>query len=146
MRYFASNTPSEPRFAPVSVKRSSLSEPLNAECSSTGCGCQEWPLSAHGVEWSPVMASTSGFFRSKIGSAASKSSIAFFFAAEIAVLAVLVRVFVVDEEEIEVVVFGEVALELLGDGLRAFDFFHADELRQALVHRINRQARRACSL
>lgn len=27
MRYFASNTPSEPMFAPVSVKRSSLSEP-----------------------------------------------------------------------------------------------------------------------
>gem|GEM_PF-2464149 len=31
MRYLASNKPSEPRFAPVSVKRSSLSEPLYGE-------------------------------------------------------------------------------------------------------------------
>src|ERR1019366_1510768 len=80
IKYFASNTPSEPLFAPVSVKRSSLSEPLTAECSSTGCACHEWPLAAHGVEWSPVMASTSGFSLSKIGRAASKSSIAFIFA------------------------------------------------------------------
>ena len=65
---------------------------------------------------------------------------------KIAVLAVFVRVFVMDEEEIEVVVFLEVTLELLGDGRRPFDFLHADELRQALVHRINRQARAACSL
>src|SRR5206468_11605178 len=50
IKYFASNTPSEPMFAPVSVKRSSLSDPLNAECSSTGCGCHEWPRTAHGVE------------------------------------------------------------------------------------------------
>lgn len=40
-RNFASNTPSEPMFAPVSVKRSNLSEPENAECSITGCGCHE---------------------------------------------------------------------------------------------------------
>ena len=83
MRYFASNTPSEPEFAPVSVNRSSLSEPEQAECSSTGCGCHEWPFMAQGVEWSPVMASTSGFLRSRIGSAASNSSIAFFFAAKL---------------------------------------------------------------
>lgn len=41
MRNFAGNTLSEPEFAPVSVKRSSLSEPLVAEFSNSGCGCQE---------------------------------------------------------------------------------------------------------
>src|SRR5579862_2492679 len=50
MRYFASKTPSDPLFAPVSVKRSSLSVPLNFECNSTGCGCHEWPWTAQGVE------------------------------------------------------------------------------------------------
>ena len=143
MRYLDSKTPSEPELAPVSVNRSSLSEPLKAECRRTGCGCQEWPLMAQGVEWSPVMARTSGFLRSRIGSAASNSSMAFFFAGEIAVFAVLVGVFEVDEEEIEVVVFGEVPLELLPDGLRPLDLLHADELGQALVHRIDGQARRA---
>jgi len=83
MRNFAGKTLSEPLFAPVSVKRSNLSEPLVAECNSTGCGCHEWPFNAHGVEWSPVMAITSGFFFNKIGSAASKSSMAFFFAAKL---------------------------------------------------------------
>ena len=83
IRYFASKMPSEPEFAPVSVKRSSLSEPLHALCSSTGCGCQEWPFIAQGVEWSPVMTSTSGFFASRIGSAASKSSMACFFASKL---------------------------------------------------------------
>src|ERR1019366_9416301 len=38
---FAGNTRSEPLFAPVSVKRSSLSEPLVAEWIITGCGCHE---------------------------------------------------------------------------------------------------------
>src|ERR1700722_14442918 len=82
IRNLESNTPSEPLFAPVSVKRSSLSEPLTAECSNTGCGCQEWPFIKQGVEWSPVTTSTSGFFFNRIGSAASKSSIAFFLAAK----------------------------------------------------------------
>jgi len=41
IKYFASNTPSEPEFAPVSVKRSSLSEPLNAKCNSTNYGCHK---------------------------------------------------------------------------------------------------------
>ena len=36
IRNFASKIPSDPRFAPVSVNRSSLSEPEHAECSSTG--------------------------------------------------------------------------------------------------------------
>src|SRR5207237_140426 len=76
IKYFASNTPSEPELAPVSVKRSNLSEPEQEECNRTGCGCQEWPLRMQGVEWSPVMASTSGFRRSKIGRAASNSSMA----------------------------------------------------------------------
>src|SRR5439155_23316433 len=83
MRNLASNTPSEPRFAPVSVKRSSLSVPEYADASKTGCGCQEWALSAHGVEWSPVMASTSGFFCKRIGKAASNSSMACFFASKL---------------------------------------------------------------
>src|SRR5665213_1408405 len=60
---------------------------------------------------------------------------------KISVLAGFVRVFEMDEEEIVVVVFDEVTLELLGDGRRAFDFFHADELRESLIHRINREAR-----
>ena len=50
IKYFASNTPSEPVLAPVSVNRSSLSEPEYAERSSTGCGCHEWPLMTQGVE------------------------------------------------------------------------------------------------
>ena len=41
MRNFAGKIPSEPLFAPVSVKRSSLSEPLTEEFSNTGCGCHE---------------------------------------------------------------------------------------------------------
>ncbi|MEN9574083.1 MAG: hypothetical protein RL514_1938, partial [Verrucomicrobiota bacterium] len=36
MRYFASKMPREPELAPVSVKRSSLSEPLHALWSNTG--------------------------------------------------------------------------------------------------------------
>src|ERR1035437_1824024 len=83
MRYFASKTPSEPELAPVSVNRASLSEPEQADCSITGSGCHECPFMAQGVEWSPVMASTSGFLRSRMGSAASNSSIAFFFAAKL---------------------------------------------------------------
>src|SRR5260370_21679923 len=51
MRYFASKTLSDPIFAPVSVNRSNLSEPESAECRSTGCGCPEWPFTAHAVEW-----------------------------------------------------------------------------------------------
>src|SRR5215469_10315789 len=80
IKYFDSKIPREPRLAPVSVKRSSLSHPLSAECKRTGCGCQECPLSATGVEWSPVTTRTSGFFFIKIGRAASKSSMAFFLA------------------------------------------------------------------
>ena len=59
---------------------------------------------------------------------------------EVAVLAIHVGVFEVDEEVVVVVVFGEVALELLGDGLRAFELGHADQLGQALVHRIDGDA------
>ena len=62
---------------------------------------------------------------------------------EVAVLAVHVGVFEVDEEVVVVVVFGEVALELLGDGLRPFELGHADQLGQALVHRIDGNAARA---
>ena len=36
IKNFASKTPSDPEFAPVSVKRSNLSEPEFAEVSSTG--------------------------------------------------------------------------------------------------------------
>ena len=47
----------------------------------------------------------------------------FFLGGKIAVLADFVGVFVMDEEEIEFVVFGEVALELFGNGLRDLRFF-----------------------
>src|SRR6266404_5154625 len=77
MRYLASNNPNDPQLAPVSVNRSSLSEPQQAEFSKTGCGCHECPFIRQGVEWSPVIARTSGLLRSKIGKAASSSSIAF---------------------------------------------------------------------
>src|SRR5437763_15162573 len=50
IKNFDSKTPSDPMFAPVSVKRSSLSEPEKAEASNTGTGCQECPFIAHGVE------------------------------------------------------------------------------------------------
>ena len=80
MRNLDSITPRDPELAPVSVKRSNLSDPLTYECSKTGWGCHECPLSDTGVEWSPVMAMTSGVFCNRIGSAASKSSMAFFLA------------------------------------------------------------------
>src|ERR1017187_7434695 len=83
MRYRSEEHTSEPEFAPVSVNRASLSEPEHADCNITGSGCHECPFMAQGVEWSPVMASTSGFLRSRMGSAASNSSIAFFFAAKL---------------------------------------------------------------
>src|SRR4029434_5829087 len=50
IKNFASNTPSEPRIAPVSVKRSNLSDPEYAEFSNTDCGCHECAFNAHGVE------------------------------------------------------------------------------------------------
>ena len=62
------------------------------------------------------------------------------FAGEVAVLALHVGVFEMDEEEIVVGMFGEIALELLGDGLRPFQPGHADELRQAFVHGIDGEA------
>ena len=65
------------------------------------------------------------------------------FGVEVAVLAVFVRVLVVDEEVIVVRVFAEVALELLGDGLGSLDPRHAHQLRQALVHRVHRERRGA---
>ena len=61
---------------------------------------------------------------------------------EIAVFAVHVCVFVMDEEEVVVLVLGEVTLELLVDGLWAFKLPHAHQLRQALVHGINCDASR----
>src|SRR5207244_1660943 len=60
---------------------------------------------------------------------------------EIAVFTVHVRVFVMNEEKVVVVVFGEVTLELRGEGLRSLELRHADELRQTFVHRIDRDAR-----
>src|SRR5471030_3117296 len=57
IKNFDSKIPSEPMFAPVSVKRSNLSEPENCEFKRTGCGCHEWPLRDTGVEWSPVITS-----------------------------------------------------------------------------------------
>src|ERR1035441_5139634 len=50
MRYFASKTPSEPEFAPVSVNRASLSEPEQADCSITGSGCCS-PLARARTSW-----------------------------------------------------------------------------------------------
>ena len=64
----------------------------------------------------------------------------FFLRLEIAVLAVHVGVLEVDEEEVVIVVFRQVTLELFGDGLRAFDLGHAHQLRQSLVHWVNSQA------
>src|SRR5437763_11665660 len=59
---------------------------------------------------------------------------------EVAVFPLHVSVLVVDEEETVLLVFTEIALELLGNGLRTFQFGHAHELRQALVHGIDRDA------
>ena len=46
-----------------------------------------------------------------------------------------------NEEEIVVVVFGQVTLELLANGLRAFDLRHAHQLGKPFIHRINGQRR-----
>jgi hypothetical protein len=56
------------------------------------------------------------------------------------VFAVHVGVFVVDEKEVVVVVLGEITLELLLDRLGAFELGHANELGEAFVHRVNRNA------
>ena len=75
--------PSEPLFAPVSVKRSSLSEPVSGRVQQHRLRMPRMAL--HRARRRVVAGddSTSGFFFSKIGSAASKSSIAFFFAAKL---------------------------------------------------------------
>ena len=62
---------------------------------------------------------------------------------EVTVLAVHVGVLVVDEKIFVVVVQLFVFLELLLDRLRALVLGHADELGEALVHRINSEARGA---
>ena len=59
---------------------------------------------------------------------------------ELAIFTGLVRVLVMDEEEIVVVVFLLVRLELLRDRLRTFELRHADELGEALIHRIHGDA------
>src|SRR5438874_13811087 len=59
---------------------------------------------------------------------------------EIPVLTLHVRVLVMNEEEIVIVVFGYITVELLGDGLWYFQLRHSDKLRQALVHRIDGNA------
>ncbi len=78
-----------------------------------------------------------GTFLEENGEGGVKFFDGLFLGGEIAVFAKHIGVFVVDEEVVVVVVFGEVALELFGDGLRAFDFFHADELGEAFIHRID---------
>jgi len=82
MREFGFQHAKEPELAPVSVKRCSLSDPEHCECSSTRLRMPRMPLSTHGVEWSPVIRQHIGRFRRSIGKAASKSSMAFFFAAK----------------------------------------------------------------
>ena len=59
---------------------------------------------------------------------------------EVSVLAGLVGVLEVDEEEVVVLVLPDISFELLGDGGGALDLDHADELSQALVHGVNRQS------
>src|ERR1051326_2010298 len=59
---------------------------------------------------------------------------------KVAVLSIHVRIFVMDEEIVVIVVFGEVALELFGNGLRPFKFCHANELGEAFVHWIDGDA------
>src|SRR6185369_17528700 len=63
----------------------------------------------------------------------------FFLGGKIAVLTIFISVLEMDEEETKVLVLREVTLELFFDRLRPFDFFHADELCETLVHRIDRQ-------
>src|SRR2546426_79846 len=62
-----------------------------------------------------------------------------FLRVKIAVLAIHVGILVVDEKKVVLVVFGEITLELFGDGLWPFEFRHADELGQTFIHRINRE-------
>ena len=62
-----------------SVKRTASSLPQNCEFTSTGTGCQLWDRIGQGDEWSPVMASTLGFFSSSMGRALSTFSITFTF-------------------------------------------------------------------
>ena len=58
MRLRLLKIPRDPRFALVSVKRSSLSLPLTGPWIITGCGCQLWGSLGTGVEWSPLAANT----------------------------------------------------------------------------------------
>src|SRR5687767_1318847 len=61
----------------------------------------------------------------------------FFLSVEASILSMHVGVFVMNEEKIILIVEVQVLFELLLDGLRPFNFFHADKLRQALVHWVN---------
>src|ERR1043165_4610480 len=58
----------------------------------------------------------------------------FAFTVEVAVFAVHIGVFEMDEEIIVVVVLGDIALELCRNGLRTLKFGHADELGETFVH------------
>ena len=68
------------------------------------------------------------------------------FGGEVAVLALHVGVFEMDEKEIVIAVFAKVALKLLSDVLRPFKFAHADKLRETLIHRIHSKAAGAQSI
>ena len=82
----------------------------------------------------------SGLFAQQDGNRGVELFNSLFLGCKVAVLTIHVGVFVMNEKEIVIIVFGEVALELFGDGLRAFQLGHADKLRQAFVHWVNGNA------
>src|SRR5690242_8714842 len=65
-----------------------------------------------------------------------------FLRGEVTVFTIHVRVFVMNEEEVVVLVFAEVTLELFGNALRSFELGHPDQLSQSLIHGINSNAAR----
>ncbi len=107
-----------------------------------GLGCQEWPLSGQGVEWSEVTTSTSGLRASIRGMNASTSSMARTLAVVVPVLAGGVGLLVMDIEEIVVVVAGLEGVEEVGGRRAGILDVHAQEPRQPLVHRVIGDGRR----
>ena len=59
-----------------SVNDWTSSTPAVGETRTKGFGCQEWPLSRAGVEWSEVTTRTSGLSARRRGMKGSKASIA----------------------------------------------------------------------
>ena len=68
--------PSMPLAQARSVNAATSSTPAVGETSRKGFGCQEWPLSRAGVEWSEVTTRTSGLRARRRGTNGSRASIA----------------------------------------------------------------------